>query len=98
MSVESWSSSRVCEGLHSAPVSRSFDNETGATRVVVVIFSPCRSVGDALRICGLTGIRDGGLPWSCSKNKFEQPEKFAHLRARQVKGRKQAQSKVVGAI
>src|SRR5260370_18673901 len=39
MSAESWSNSRVCAGLHSAPVRRSFDKEMGATRVVAVIFS-----------------------------------------------------------
>src|SRR4029077_7974230 len=38
MSAESWSNSRVCAGLHSAPVRRSFDKEMGATRVVAVIF------------------------------------------------------------
>src|SRR5260370_7093461 len=34
---ERWRSSRVCAGLHSPPVRRSFDKEIGATRVVVVI-------------------------------------------------------------
>src|SRR6266851_9124542 len=38
MSAESWSNSRVCAGLHSAPVRRSLDKEMGATRVVAVIF------------------------------------------------------------
>src|SRR5229473_1905228 len=38
MSAESWSNSRVCAGLHSAPVRRSFDKEMGATSVVAVIF------------------------------------------------------------
>src|SRR5258707_3725478 len=38
ISAERWSNSRVCAGLHSAPVRRSFDKETGATRVVAVIF------------------------------------------------------------
>src|SRR5260370_24242715 len=98
MSAESWSSSRVCAGLHSAPVRRSFDKEIGATRVVVVIFSPCRSVGDAPGIRGLAGIRSGGLLRSCCKNEFKEPEKIAHLRARDDKGRQQSQSKIVGAI
>src|SRR5260370_1777860 len=95
MSAERWSNSRVCAGLHSAPVRRSFDKEIGATRVVVVIFSPCRSLGDAL---GIRGIRSGGLLRSCCKNEFKEPEKIAHLRASDDKGRQQSQSKIVGAI
>src|SRR6266581_3103562 len=95
MSAERWSNSRVCAGLHSAPVRRSFDKEIGATRVVVVIFSPCRSLGDAL---GIRGIRSGGLLRSCCQNEFKEPEKIAHLRASDDKGRQQSQSKIVGAI
>src|SRR5258708_20980187 len=98
MCGESWRNSRVCAGLHSAPVRRSFDKETGATRVVLVIFSPCRGMGDTLRIRGFSGIRDGGLLRSCSKNEFKEPEKFAHLRASDDEGRQQAQGKDVGAI
>src|SRR6267378_3334096 len=98
MSAESWSNSRVCAGLHSAPVRRSFDKETGATSVVVVIFSPYRRKGDALGIRGFAGIRSRGLLWSCCKNEFKEPEKFAHLRARDDEGRQQAQRKIVGAI
>src|SRR6266550_2221881 len=37
MSAARWRSSRVCAGLHSAPVRRSVDKEIGATREVVVI-------------------------------------------------------------
>src|SRR6266705_4107703 len=95
MSAERWSNSRVCAGLHSAPVRRSFDKEIGATRVVVVIFSPCRSLGDAL---GIRGIRSGGLLRSCRQNEFKEPEKIAHLRATDDKGRQQSHSKIVGAI
>src|SRR5438105_864517 len=98
MSAESWSNSRVCAGLHSAPVRRSFDKEIGATRVDVVIFSPCRSLGNAPGIRGLRGIRSGSLLRSCCKNKFKEPEKFAHLRASDDERGQQAQRKIVGAI
>src|SRR6267142_1050937 len=98
MSAESWSNSRVCAGLHSAPVRRSFDKETGATRVVVVIFSPYRGKGNALAIRGLAGIRSRGLLRGCCKNEFKEPEKFAHLRASDDEGRQQAQRKFVCAI
>src|SRR5216684_5754358 len=98
MSAERWSNSRVCAGLRSAPVRRSFDKETGTMRVVVVIFSPCRGMSNALRIRGLAGIRSGGLLRGCCKNEFEEPEKFAHLRASDDEGRQQAQGKIVGAI
>jgi len=53
-------------------VRRSFDKETGATSVVVVIFSPYRRKGDALGIRGFAGIRSGGLLWSCCKNEFKE--------------------------
>src|ERR1700731_421497 len=99
MSAESWSNSRVCAGLHSAPVRRSFDKETGATRVVAVIFfSPYRSKGNTLRIRGIAGIQSGGLLWSSCKNEFKEPEKFAHLCAGDDEGRQQAQGKIVSAI
>src|SRR6266851_453842 len=98
MSAERWSNSRVCAGLHSAPVRRSFDKEIGATRVVVVIFSPCRGMGDAPGIRGLAGIRCGGLLRSCCKNEFKEPEKFAHLRGSDDKGRQKTQRKIVSAI
>src|SRR4029077_9591645 len=91
MSAERWSNSRVCAGLHSAPVRRSFDNEIGATRVVVVIFSPCGSMGNASGIRGLAGIRSRGLLRSCCENKFKDSEKFAHLSASNDKRRQQAQ-------
>src|SRR6266480_1092816 len=98
MSAASWSNSRASAGLHSAPVRRSFVKDTGATKVVVVIFSPCRRKHNALRIRGLAGIRSGGLLWGCSQNKFKEPEKFAHLRAGDNERRQQAQRKFVGAI
>src|SRR5260370_5281712 len=98
MSAESWSNSRVCAGLHAAQVRRSFDKEIGATRVVVVIFSPCRSVGDAPGIRRLAGIRSGSLVRSCCKYEFKEREKIAHVRASDDKGRQQAPSKIVGAI
>src|SRR2546430_8745728 len=98
MSAESWSNSRVCAGLHSAPVRRSFDEEIGATRVDVVIFSPCRGMGNALGIHGLRGIRSGSLLRSCCKNEFKEPEKFAHLRTSDDEGRQQAQRKIVRTV
>jgi len=58
-------------------------------------FSPYRRKGDALGIRGLAGIRSGGLLWSCCKNEFKEPEKFAHLRAGDDEGRQQAQRKIV---
>src|SRR5713226_702739 len=98
MSAERWSNSRVCAGPHSAPVRRSFDKETGTTRVVVVIFSPCRGMSNAFRIRGLAGNQSGGLLRGYCKNEFEEPEKFAHLRTSDDKGRQQAQGKIVGAV
>src|SRR5438552_13291905 len=84
MSAESWSNSRVCAGLHSAPVRRSFDKEIGATRVDVVIFSPCRRMGNPPRISGLRGIRSGGLLRSFCKNKFKEFQEFARSEERRV--------------
>src|SRR5204863_9438765 len=98
MSAESWSNSRVCAGLHSAPVSKSFDKEIGATRVDVVIFSACRSMGNAPGICGLRGIQRGDLLRSFCKNKFKESQEFAHLRASDDKGRQQTQRKIVGTV
>src|SRR5437016_9567362 len=98
MSAESWSNSRVCAGLHSAPVSRSFDKEIGATRVDVVIFSPCRRMGNPPSISGLRGIRSGSLLRSFCKNKFKEFQEFAHLRASDDKGRQQAQRKLAGTV
>src|SRR5260370_34866989 len=98
MSAERWSNSRVCAGLHSAPVRRSLDKETGTTRVVVVIFSPCGGISYAFRIRELAGIRSGGLLSGCCKNNFKEPEKFAHLRASDDEGRQQAQGKIMSAV
>src|SRR6266853_1844734 len=98
MSAASWSNSRASAGLHSAPVRRSFVKETGATKVVVVIFSPYRRTHNALRIRGFAGIRSGGLLWGCSKNKFKEPDKFAHLRTGDDERRQQAQRALAGAI
>src|SRR5258708_19555853 len=47
---------------------------------------------------GMRGIRGGWLLWNGCKNKFQEPEKFAHLRPRDDKGRQQAQCKIVSAI
>src|SRR6266481_2125955 len=98
MSAERWSNSRVCAGLHSAPVRRSFDKEMGATRVVVVIFSPCRGMGDARRFRGLAGIRCAGLLRGSRENEFEEPEKFAHLHAVDDERGEQTQRGIVSAI
>ena len=100
MSAESWISSRVCAGLHSAPVRRSLDKEMGATRVVAVIFHftfACR-VSDALGIRGFAGIRRRGLLWSGCQNEFQELEKFADLRASNKEGRQKAQREIVSAI
>src|SRR5713226_3006214 len=100
MSAESWSNSRVCAGLHSAPVRRSFDKEIGATRVVVVIdLSLCCRMGSS-PLCsgGFVRIRSAGLLWSFCQNDFEKLEKFADLRTRDDEGRQEAESKVVRAV
>ena len=98
ISAERWSKSRVCAGLHSAPVRRSVDKEIGATREVVVIISPCRGVRGAFVIWRLVGIRGRSIAWSCCKNEFEETKEFADLRTGDDKGRKQAQRKIVSAI
>src|SRR4029077_544686 len=97
MSAARWRSSRVCVGLHSPPVRRSFDKEMGATRVVVVIFSPCRRVREALRICSLRGSGGDRFGRFC-ENRPEQAKKIADLCASDYEGRQQAQCKIVGAI
>src|SRR5260370_33840216 len=55
-------------------------------------------MSDALQILGLRGIRGGCLLWNGCKNKFQEPEKFGHLRPRDDKGRQQAQCKIASAI
>src|SRR6266446_328940 len=55
-------------------------------------------MGDASGIRGLAGIRCGGLLRSCCKNEFKEPEKFAHLRGSNDKGRQKTQRKIVSAI
>src|SRR6266849_4988635 len=55
-------------------------------------------MGYAIRIRGPGGIWSGGLLGSCGKYEFQEPEKFAHLRARDDEGREQAQCKIVRAI
>src|ERR1700757_99624 len=98
MSAERWRSSRVCVGLHSAPVRRSFDKEIGATRVVVVMFSPCRGLRETRLICsGLRGSGGNGLGSFC-ENELEEAKKFANLRTGDDEGGQQAQGKGVGAI
>src|SRR6267154_1235941 len=98
MSAERWRSSRVCVGLHSAPVSRSLDKEMGATRVVVVIFLPRRGVREARRGgSGLRGCSRNGF-WSFCENELEETEKFANLRAGDDEWRQEAQGEIVRAI
>src|ERR1700694_3002420 len=98
MSAESWSRSRVCAGLHSAAMSRSFDNEIGATRVVVVMFSPCRGLRQARRIRGgLRGSGGNGFGRFC-ENALEETKKLAERRTCDNEGRQEAQGKVVSAI
>src|SRR5882724_11325641 len=98
MSAERWRSSRVCVGLHSAPVRRSLDKEMGATRVVVVIFLPRCGLREARRGgSGLRGSSRNGFGSFC-ENEFEETEKFAHLRASDDEGRQEAQGEIVSAI
>src|SRR5260370_6271107 len=98
MSAERWRSARVCVGLHSAEVRRSVDREIGATRAVVVMFSPCRGMRKARRSCGvLRGSGGNGLGSFC-ENELEQAKEFANLRTSDDEGGPQAQGKVVGAI
>src|SRR6267142_1555361 len=98
MSAERWRSSRVCVGLHSAPVSRSLDKEMGATRVVVVIFLPRCGVREARRIGGgLRGSSRNGFGSFC-ENEFEETEEFAHLRAGDDEWGQEAQGEIVRAI
>src|SRR5260370_3880541 len=98
MSAERWSNSRVCAGLHSAPVRRSFDKETGTMRVVVVIVSHCRGMSNAFRIRELAGNRSGGVLSGWCKNNLKEPEKFAQLSASDDEGRQQAQGKIMSAV
>src|ERR1700756_2134805 len=98
MSAERCRSSRVCVGLHSAPVRRSFDKEMGATRVVVVMFSPCRGVRERPRICGVLRCGGGNGFRSFCENELEKAKEFANLRASNDEGRQETQRKVVSAI
>src|SRR6266849_5451732 len=98
MSAERWRSSRVCVGLHSAPVRRSFDKEMGATRVVVVIFLPRCGLRETRRGGGgLRGSSRNGFGSFC-ENEFKETKKFANLRTGDDEGRQEAQGKVVSAI
>src|SRR6266404_2494703 len=98
MSAERWRSSRVCVGLHSAPVRRSFDKEMGATRVVVVIFLPRCRVREARRGgSGLRGSSRNGFGSFC-ENGLEETKEFANLRAGDDEGRQEAQGEIVRAI
>src|SRR5215472_3681613 len=99
MSAERCSRSRVCAGLHSAPVRRSFDKEMGATRALEVIFSPCCGMCQRRpRISGVAYLYGGDRSRSLGKNELKQAKKFAHLRPGNIERRQQAQSKVMGAI
>src|SRR5712671_1334170 len=98
MSAERCRSSRVCVGLHSAPVRRSLDKEMGATRVVVVIFLPRCGLREARR--GGSGLRRSsrnGFGSFC-ENEFEETKEFANLRAGDNEGRQEAQGEIVRAI
>src|SRR5712671_6785344 len=98
MSAERWRSSRVCVGLHSAPVRRSLDKEMGATRVVVVIFLPRCGVREARRGgSGLRGSSRNGFGSFC-ENGLEETEKFANLRASDDEWGQEAQGEIVSAI
>src|SRR6266404_3754355 len=97
MSAERWRSSRVCVGLHSAPVRRSLDKEMGATRVVVVIVLPRCGVREARRIGGLRGSSRNGFGSFC-ENEIEETKEFAHLRAGDDEGRQETQGEIVSAI
>src|SRR6266404_2139137 len=98
MSAERWRSSRVCVGLHSAPVSRSLGKEMGATRVVVVILLPRCGVREARRGgSGLRGSSRNGFGSFC-ENEFEETEKFANLRASDDEWGQEAQGEIVSAI
>src|SRR6266478_5090330 len=55
-------------------------------------------MGDTRRIHGLAGIRGGGLLRRSCENEFEEPEKFAHLRAVDDERGKQTQCEIVSAI
>src|SRR5438270_1963735 len=95
MSAERCRSSRVCAGLHSAPVRRSFDKEIGATRVVVVMDSPCRGMGERPRSLEIRRFHRGSGPRSFCENQLEKAQKFTHLHARDDERRKQAQLEVM---
>src|SRR6266850_7847086 len=98
MSAERWRSSRVCVGLHSAPVRRSLDKEMGATRVVVVIFLPRCGLREARRGgSGLRGSSRNGFGSFC-ENEFEETKEFANLGTGDDKWGQQAQGEIVSAI
>src|SRR5260370_5788342 len=88
----------MCEGFHSAPVSKSFDKEIGETSVDVVIFSPCRGQGSVRRGRRFRGLRSGGLLRGSYKKLREQTQKLAHFGARDEEGREQAQREIVRAV
>src|ERR1700687_3786551 len=94
-------SSRVCAGLHSAPVSRSLTSKIGAVSVAVVIFSfsPCRGMSQ-MRLSSF-GIlrRRGGLRFRRRfENRLKQAKKIAHLRLGEDEWRQQAQGEIAGGV
>src|SRR6267154_210506 len=98
MSAERCRSSRVCVGLHSAPVRRSLDEEMGATRVVVVIFLPRCGVREARRGgSGLRGSSRNGFGSFC-ENGLEETKEFANLRTGDDEWGQEAQGEIVRAI
>ena len=89
----------MCAGLHSAPVSRSFDKEIDeTTAAVVVMFLPGASK-DRMRLRReFRGRGSGSLSRSREKNGLELTEKLAHLRARDDEWGQEAQGELVGAV
>src|SRR5215470_18696 len=88
-------SSRVCAGLHSAPVSRSFETRTGAASVVVAI-------SFLLPRCGVSRVprrfRRRHRFRNMTQYLFENSEEFANLFCADDQGGEEAQRKFVRAI
>src|ERR1700674_1994438 len=82
MSAERWRSSRVCVGLHSPPVRRSFDKEIGATRVVVVMFylhADCARPRGLAVACAGAAETDLGVFLRTSSNKRRKSRTCARV-------------------
>src|SRR5215813_9787224 len=87
-------SSRVCDELHSAPVSRSFETRTGAASVVVAI--------SLLPRCGLSRVprrfRRRHRFRNVIQDFFENSEKFANLFCADDESGEKAQGEFVRTI